>query len=509
MAWIYLTNSKYYQLCYFYLCDLHYCYSHTPPTNDYNNIIRNDFYYFRSYNRVMKAIITNKFTVIQDPTSVVVRSLNDLMSYKDKQIEYQIKRMQRNPFQRNSSYLKHLKKQVNCSLLKNIDGGHVAFNSGLEYLLTNLDLDIEDHRADTGCQIALPWYKAPHDLRPYQEEAVQLSLQRWRGIINFATGLGKTLTAVHLVKRLKRKALIVVPSDSIAKQFYGELSNAFSEKRVGFYGGGKKKIKDITVGIAASVVKNPNDFKDLGVIIFDEVHHIAATTFYEIATALGDTGRIYGLTATDYRSDGKDILINAGCGDVLVKRDVKWGIENGWLAKPIFKVKEVPTIGADIKNDKLKNYKEHVLNNKLMKDQIQNDIQEYIDQGKSVLCLVAEVAHGEELSKQLGIPFAQGKDKQSQKYVEDLNEGRIKGLVGTSGKIGEGSDTKRVDVLILANFMASKGPVIQAVGRGLRIYGSKSECIVRDYVPKGSSMLSRHAAQRIKYYEEIGDVEIC
>lgn len=457
----------------------------------------------------MKAIITNKFTVIQNPSDVVLRTLKDLMSYKDKQKEYQIKRMERNPFQRNSGYLKKLKKEVNCSLLKELDGGHVAFNSGMAYICDKLTIEIEDRRVDTGSSISLPWHKVPHKLRNYQNDALECTLNSKRGIINFATGLGKTLTSVHLIRKLKRKTLVVVPSDSIAKQFYKELSNAFGESRVGFYGGGKKKVKDITVGIAASVVRKPEDFKDLGVIIFDEVHHIAATTFYEIAVALGDTGRIYGLTATDYRSDGKDILINAGCGDVLIKRDVKWGIENGWLAKPIFKIKEVPTIGADIKNDKLKNYKEHVLNNKLMKDQIQNDMQYYMDQGKSVLCLVAEVAHGEELSKQLGIPFAQGKDKQSQRYVEDLNDGKITGLIGTSGKIGEGSDTKRVDVLILANFMASKGPVIQAVGRGLRKYENKHDCYVLDYIPAGSSMLTRHAKKRISYYKEISnDIEV-
>lgn len=457
----------------------------------------------------MKAVITNKFTIIQNPTSDIVLNLKNQLSYKDKQIEYQVKRMERNPFQRNSGYLKHLKKQVNQTLLKQMEGGHIAFNSGLSYNIDSASMSIEDRRCETGSVIALPWHKAPYSLRDYQTEAVELAMANWRGIINFATGLGKTLTAVHLVKRLKRKALIVVPSDSIAKQFYGELSNAFGEKRVGFYGGGKKKIKDITVGIAASVVKNPRDFDDLGVIIFDEVHHIAATTFYEIAVALGDVGRIYGLTATDYRSDGKDIMINAGCGDVLVKRDVKWGIDNNWLATPIFKIKEVDTQGADVGHDKLKNYKEHVLNDQQMKQQIQDDIKYYMDQGKSVLCLVAEVAHGDELSKQLGIPFAQGKDKQSQKYVEQLNDGSIRGLVGTGGKISEGTDTKRVDVLVMANFMASKGPVTQAVGRGLRIYGSKQTCIVLDYIPKGSSMLSRHAKQRIKYYKEIhNDVEV-
>jgi len=454
----------------------------------------------------MKAIITNKFTIIQDPSEIIVRSLTDLMSYKDKQKEYLVKRMERNPFQKNSGYIKKLKKEVNCSLLREMQGGHVAFNSGLSYLLSqSMSIQIEDRRVDTGSSIALPWKTKPFDLRPYQEEAVDIAMANWRGVINFATGLGKTLAAVHLVKRLKRKSLIIVPSDSIAKQFYQELTDAFGEGRVGFYGGGKKKIKDITVGIAASVIKNPQDFKDLGVIIFDEVHHIAATTFYEIATALGDTGRIYGLTATDYRSDGKDIMINAGCGDILIKRDVKWGVENKWLAEPEFIITEVDTQGADIGYDKLKNYKAHVLNDIRMKDQIRNDMKKYMDMGKSVLCLVAEVAHGTELSKQLGVPFATGQDKKSQSYVEDLNDGKITGLVGTGGKVGEGTNTKRVDVLIIANFMASKGPVTQAVGRGLRKFDGKVKCIILDYIPKGSKMLTRHAKQRIGYYKEISN----
>ena len=47
--------------------------------------------------------------------------------------------------------------------------------------------------------------------------------------------------------------------------------------------------------------------------------------------------------------------------------------------------------------------KEHILNNKTMKDQIRDDAQRMMDAGKAVLILVDEVAHGEELSKQLDI----------------------------------------------------------------------------------------------------------
>ena len=456
----------------------------------------------------MKVIITNKFTVLQNPSTNILHQLKTSMSYTDKSKEYQLKRMRGNPFQRNSGLIKKLEKEVECSLIKELSGGHVTFNSGLSYQIESVaGIQIEDRRAETGPTISLPWKKKPFNLRTYQKEAVDICVDNWRGVINFATGLGKTLTAVHLLRKLKRKGLIVVPSESIAKQFYNELCSAYGEDRIGYYGGGKKKIKDITVGIAASVIRNVDVFKEagLGVIIFDEVHHIAANTFYEISTGLGETGRIYGLTATDYRSDGKDILITAGCGPVIIKKDIKWGISQGFLAKPKFIIKEVYTQGSDYRGDKLKNYKAHVLNDHNMKQQIEADMKKYMDQGKSVLCLVAEVAHGEELSKNLGIPFAQGKDKKSQSYVNQLNTGKITGLVGTGGKVGEGTDTKRVDVLIIANFMASKGPVVQAVGRGLRIYGNKKECIVCDYIPAGSDMLVRHARQRISYYKEITD----
>lgn len=456
----------------------------------------------------MKAVYTNKFTIIQNPSPIVLRSLNELLSYKDKSKQYQLRKMQNNPNMRNSSYFKQLQTEAEGCLLKELPGGHVAFNSGMSYLVDGIkDIEIEDRRSDTGKIISLPWKKKPFDLRPYQEEAVLLAMSNWRGIINFATGLGKTLTAIHLIKRLKRKALIIVPSDSIAKQFYIELVEAFGEDRVGFIGGGKKKIKDITIGIAASVIKNLDELKkeEFGVIINDEVHHMAANTFYEIAVSLGDVGRVYGLTATDYRSDGKDIMIFAGCGNVIIKRDTPWGIANGFLAKPKFIIKKVNTIGTDHSGDKLKNYKTHILNNTLMKDTIYNDIKYYLDQGLSVLCLVDEVAHGTELSTKLGIPFANGQDKASNSYVDDLNSGKIKGLIGTDGKISEGTDTRKVDVLILANFVASKGPVVQALGRGLRLYPGKTDCIVLDYIPIGSKMLVRHAESRISWYLEINN----
>lgn len=457
----------------------------------------------------MEAVVTNNLTIIKNPTDVVRNDLRKLLSYKDKSKQYQLNRMARNPFQKNSPYFKKLQAESYGSLLYEKDGvDMLVLPSPLTHLVEKMGIDIEDRRQETGKTVPLPWKNKPYDLRDYQAEAVSLMEDNWRGIVNFATGLGKTLVAVHLIKRIRKRTLVVVPSESIAKQFYSDLKEAFGQVKVGMYGGGRKKIKDITVGIAASVNKNVEEFKkhDLGLIIMDEVHHVPANTFYSIARALGDVGRCYGLTATDFRSDGKDIMIAGGCGDVLIRRDIKWGVDNGWLAEPYFIMREVDTTHCrNYQHDKLKNYKAHVLNCDEMREQIKNDCLKFMNSGKSVLCLVAEVEHGKQLSEHLGVPFATGKDKKSQEYVDQFNDGKIKCLVGTSGKISEGTDTRPVDVLIMANFIASKGPVIQSIGRGLRKTPTKDKCLIIDYCPMGSDMLSRHAKSRLKYYKEITD----
>lgn len=456
----------------------------------------------------MRAVVTNKITIIEDPTEEVREYLIGALSYVDKAKKYQLARMSRNPFLKNSAGYKKVEAESEGTLLKvHPSGKYLVIPSSLINLILPFNIPMVDKRALTGTTVPLPWVNKPNDMRDYQTEAADLMDSNYRGIINFATGLGKSLLATHSIKRHRTKSLVVCPTDSIANQFHEQLTSCFGSNKVGFYGGGKKKINDITVGIAASVYKNVGDFakENLGLVIIDEVHHIPASTFYNIAVELGDVGKIFGLTATDYRSDGKDIMIAGGCGDVLISRDIKWGVANGWLAEPIFIVREVKTGGKDFKDDKLKNYVEHVRNSIIMKNQIMNDIKAFMAKGKSVLCLVDEVAHGEELSKVLGIPFATGKDSKSQDYVDQLNAGKIPALIGTDGKVGEGTDTRNVDVLVMANFVAGKGPVIQGVGRGLRKQGSKTHCIILDYIPVSSKMLTRHALGRIKFYKEITD----
>ncbi len=456
----------------------------------------------------MQTTVNNNNMIITYPTLEVLNVIQEELTYKDKSKQYQLRRMGRSAWGRNSPLYHKLKSEVEGKLYSfenPVLTVPSSFYDSYKEILSKGT--VNDLRKETGAKVVLPWVNKPFDLRDYQREAVDLMLSNYRGIINFATGLGKTLIAVHFIKEYKKKALVICPSESVAKQFYDQFVDALGKNKVGYYGGGKKKIGDVTVAIAASVTRNIEDFRlaNFGVVIFDEVHHTPATTFYDIAVGLASVGKVFGLTATDYRSDGKDVMITAGCGKVLARHDIKWGVQHGWLAEPYFIVREVKTGGRDFKDDKLKSYKEHVLNNKAMCDRIESDARSMMASGKSVLILVDEVAHGDKLSAALGIPLATGLDKQSQSYVELLNKGKIPGLVGTDSKIGEGTDTRNVDCLILANFVASRGPVTQAIGRALRKQGAKTKALILDYIPVDSTMLARHGNGRIEYYLEITD----
>jgi superfamily II DNA or RNA helicase len=456
----------------------------------------------------MVAYVTNDIIRIDNPRTDIESDIMTELSYIDKSKEYQLKRMQKNPYAKASQQYAQLQKESKGNLCKKINDS-LFIPSGFMNLVKSKVNTVVDTRQDTGPQVSLPWANASYSLklRDYQEEAVELASQSWRGIINLATGLGKTKTAIALIRKLKRNTLVVCPSKSIALQFHSELVEAFGKSKVGFVGDGKYKPSTVTVGIAASVCNRIDDIKglNLGVVVFDETHHTPANTFYAIAEGLGAVGRIYGLTATAFRSDGKDIFIHAACGDILVQRDVSWGVANGWLSDPYFIVRKVKTVGKDFRDDKLKSYRAHVLESKEMNDRIISDCRAFHTAGKFLLVLVDQIEHGDIISSALGIPFANGRDKGSEVNIQHFNDGNIKALIATDGLVGEGVDTRNVEVLVVANFTASKSAVLQAVGRGLRKTPTKDKCIILDYVPEGSTMLARHAKQRISYYLEITD----
>src|SRR5579884_1113329 len=159
--------------------------------------------------------IYNDKLIIRDPSIEMQEFVKKHLTYTDKSKQYQLRRMAKNMYLRNSPAYAQLQKEVKGQLYEEDDDKLIVSSCFVEMLkdkfncLTPLDL-----RGQTGAKVTLPWVNKPHVLRDYQEEAVDLMMHNPRGLINLATGLGKTLLATHFIQKYKRKALVVCPSES-------------------------------------------------------------------------------------------------------------------------------------------------------------------------------------------------------------------------------------------------------------------------------------------------------
>jgi superfamily II DNA or RNA helicase len=141
-------------------------------------------------------------------------------------------------------------------------------------------------------------------LRDYQNQA----LDAWtandsRGIIVLPTGSGKTLVGIKAIAQLNTPTLVVAPTLDLVAQWRSRLKKEFKTE-VGVLGGGEWEIKALTVSTYDSAYIHADKLGNrFGLIIFDEVHHLPAAGYRNIAEMFASPFRM-GLTATFEREDG-------------------------------------------------------------------------------------------------------------------------------------------------------------------------------------------------------------
>src|SRR5207245_242278 len=140
-------------------------------------------------------------------------------------------------------------------------------------------------------------------LRGYQKDA----LKAWdkagrRGSIVLPTGAGKTVIAIKAIELVNEPCLIVVPTLDLLEQWRKRVEKELKID-AGVYGGGDFTLNAVTVStydsayIRAGEIGNKFSF-----LIADEVHHIAAEGYRQIAEMFTSPYRV-GLTATLERED--------------------------------------------------------------------------------------------------------------------------------------------------------------------------------------------------------------
>lgn len=373
----------------------------------------------------------------------------------------------------------------------------------------NEEFEIIDKRSE-GAEIDVE-YAGP-ELRWYQKEAVERYLSSYGvGTLVLPTGTGKTLTALAIVSRIRRRTLIIVHKIELLNQWVECIRKYLRGRfKLGVIGAGEFRLGDITVAMVQTLVKNleriPNDY--FGLVIFDEAHHVPADTFWRIANYFSPKWRL-GLTATPYRAKTEEAMkIFGGAGVIVYIRTVEELQE--YLARPHFILVRYPPFTPP---ERTKTYAQErkwlIVANPHRNLAICEVVKRLFREGARIYIHVELVAHGRILRDLLrriyGIPavFVCGSDDPA-KRRSVLKRFEEKGdFVLISTLLGEGVDIPPLNVLVVA--CGGKSPLAktQLVGRALRKYPGKDRAIIVDLLDTKGKYLWEHTQTRLETYERV------
>lgn len=154
----------------------------------------------------------------------------------------------------------------------------------------------------------------------HQSDALESWLKAGKqGVVILPTGSGKSFLAMLAMQQTQCSTLICVPTLDLMHQWYANLEAAFKNAPLGLHGGGSKDLSSILVCTYDSahrlIEHNGNRW---GLLIFDEVHHLAGELYKTIAEYSLAPYRL-GLTATLERPDGKHQRILELVGQVVFR----------------------------------------------------------------------------------------------------------------------------------------------------------------------------------------------
>lgn len=354
----------------------------------------------------------------------------------------------------------------------------------------------------------------PFPLRPYQTTAIvdalgisAPTLYRFGGILQAATGAGKTAMAAKMISIMNTQTLFIVHTKDLLMQAKKAFEN-FLGIKVGVIGAGKKDIQPVTVATIQSLQSGYDDLlASVEFVLFDECHHVAAQTLYSTAMKLQNVKGIVGLSASPWRDDNHDLMIEAVCGPVRHKITASDLIDQGYLVAPEIVVYHRPLpphlkkMHVDI-DSYHKAYKKIVTEDHSRHRLVRDIANEQLGKGRRVLVLVKQIDHGQILESLIpGSVFVEGRTKLSEReqIFQDFRDGKINCLIGTS-LADEGIDIPGADALILAGAGSSSTRALQRIGRVIRPAPGKTSAFVADIVDENRSF-QRQFYSRKKMYE--------
>ena len=360
------------------------------------------------------------------------------------------------------------------------------------------------------------------ELKPEQQMAVDTLIQTEIGVLSATTAFGKTVVAAWLIAKRAVNTLIIVHTKQLQDQWRQRIEQflGIPAKKIGGYGGGRKKVHGIVdVALIQSLVKHKDVTTFLGQyghVIVDECHHIPSISFDEIVRQV-KAKYVTGLSATLVRKDGHHPITTMRCGPVRYVVSAKEQAISRPFEHYVF-VRPTSFIPFNESSDDQRIQFQHLYDQMIQdenrNDLICSDIVDAVKKGRVPLVLTERNEHldllNEKLSPQIkniiilrgGMGSKAIKSAISQLTLIPENEERL--ILATGKFVGEGFDDARLDTLFLTLPVSWKGTIAQYVGRLNRLHESKREVQVYDYADLSVAMLEKMFQRRCKAYESVG-----
>lgn len=314
-------------------------------------------------------------------------------------------------------------------------------------------------------------------LRPYQQECIDLIQARGSGnyLVQMATGLGKTVTFANIPRQ--GRMLILSHREELVRQPLKYFDCQCGVEMAKTSASPTDEVVSASVQSIARRLDRYSPF-DFDIIIVDECHHAAANTYKRILEYFRPR-LLLGFTATPNRSD--NARLNDIFEDIIFQRDLKWGIQNGYLSD-IF-CRRV-NIGYDLSTvrTRMGDYAPGELD-KAMDGTADAIAEAYRDMARgATLIFAVSVNHAREISERIpGAVVVTGETKNRTSIIKAFTDGEIPCIVNCM-VFTEGTDIPRVETVIIARPTQSDSLYTQMVGRGLRLYPEKDKLNLIDCV---------------------------
>jgi len=347
-------------------------------------------------------------------------------------------------------------------------------------------------------------------LYDYQQKIVDLALQKQRGVVQSPTGSGKTEIFAAILAKLNISSVVYVNRTTLMYQTKERLENRLQQP-VGLIGEGYCDIKKFNVAMIQTTFMSTNHrifdlMKQAQCAILDECHHLPAESAYRVHKMSDKAYYRYGFSATPWRDDGSDLMIEAAVAKKIVHVKAKDLFDKGVLSRPYIHFIKCPTVeGKEGKLSYPKLYQKCIVENEYRNNLAVYIAKHLVQKGKTVLIAVTRIEHGEKVLEMLQTKyphlkscFVKGEtDSQDKKDILQMLENKEIDVCVATTVFGEGVDVRSLGALINLKAADSSVDTFQLVGRVMRATHDKKKCTVVDFYDEGK-YVQDHAKHRMK-----------